>query len=161
MSGAIEPLVTTVILTEQESAIILHELRDLREVATDDRESERVAWLVGQVNEGRVSGEALDGLGALLELELQSGAIRQRHGSAGEMALRSVYLRTPRGKALVEAAQATSTALSALRSQCLDDVRITALGPGQFSLFVDTDRCQITVRFEGSLVRVESVALGL
>jgi hypothetical protein len=83
------------------------------------------------------------------------------YGADGEMALGQIYRRTPRGKEATSAAASVTSALEALRGQILDEVRVTALGPGAYSILLDTQQCQIILRLDRSGVRIDSVALGV
>ena len=54
-----------------------------------------------------------------------------------------------------------AVALGALRGQVIDEIRVTALGPGAYGVLVDTERCQVTLRLDRGGARVDSVALGV
>ncbi len=62
---------------------------------------------------------------------------------------------------MLDEAKSVSHALNGLSAQRIEDIRISALGPGAYGLAIDTDRCQINVRLDRFGVRVENVAIGI
>ena len=113
------------------------------------------------VEEGEVEDDLAGHLGTVLEVGLQSGRLRRFYGADGEQALARLFHRTPTGAALAEAARTVTEALAALHGQTIEDIRVSALGPGSYRLMIDTDRCQINLRFDRGGARVESVAVGV
>jgi hypothetical protein len=145
--------------TEQE--LLAAEVRAIARLHPDPATRERYARLAADVESGRVEPERVEALATVLEVGLQSGRIRKVYGPDGEMALGRIYQRTPRGAAAASDAATVTEALRALQGQTLDEVRVTALGPGAYSLLLDTRQCQITIRLDRSGVRVDSVSLGV
>jgi hypothetical protein len=145
--------------TEQE--LLAPEVRAFASVHPDQAGRRRYEALANSIESGGVPQESLDDLARVLEIGLQSGRVRRVYGADGEMALGRIYQRTPRGAEATSAATAVTRALEALRGQVIDEVRVTALGPGAYSVLLDTQQCQITVRLDRSGVRVDSVALGV
>jgi hypothetical protein len=117
--------------------------------------------LMAEVREGEVSEPLVGHLTNVLEVGLQSGRLRRFYGADGEQALARLFHRTPAGAVLSGEAKAVSKALAALQGQTVADLRISAVGPGSYSLTIDTDRCQLQVRLDRGGVRVENVAVGI
>ena len=148
-------------LTAAEAELLGEEVATVARLHPDPAARERYAELASAIATGAVAEERLEQLTTILEIGLQSGRIRRVYGPDGEMALGRIYARTPRGAEVSQAAAAVTDALRALHGQVIDNLRITPLGPGAYSLLVDTRECQITVRLDRSGVRVDNVALGI
>ncbi len=160
-SPAEQPLATDLKLTATEGELLLAEVQAVAQLHPDPATRQRYRALAAHVEEGVVPAERLDQLATILGIGLESGRIRRLYGPDGEMALGRIYQRTPRGAAATAGAAAVTEALRALHGQILDEVRVTALGPGAYSILLDTRQCQITVRLDRAGVRVDSVALGV
>jgi hypothetical protein len=145
--------------TEQE--ILEPEILSFRRALRDPDARAPYDTLLTEVHEGDVPDELLGHLGNVLEVGLQSGRLRKFYGADGEQALASLFRRTPRGAALSDAAKSVTEALTALQGQVINEINISALGPGTYGLSIDTDRCQISLRLDRSGVGVENVALGI
>ncbi len=145
--------------TEQE--LLGPEVRAFASVHPEQSGKRRYEALAEAIESGSVPDEHLDELARVLEIGLQSGRVRRVYGADGEVALGRIYQRTPRGSEASAAAAAVTRALEALKGQVIDEVKVTALGPGAYSILLDTRQCQITVRLDRSGVRVDSVALGV
>ena len=98
-------------------------------------------------------------LGALIDVLLSSGRARDAHGPAAEISLWALLQKTPRGRALVASVASVNAALKPLENQTLEFVRVTARGPGAYSLTLKTAELNLVLRFEAAGVRVESVEL--
>jgi hypothetical protein len=145
--------------TEQE--LLIPEINAFAAALRDPSARSRYQELGAAVAEGEVDDDLAGHLGNVLEIGLQSGRLRKFYGADGEQALARLFHRTPSGAALADAAGAVTQALSALHGQVIEDVKISAVGPGSYGLMIDTDRCQIQVRLDRSGVRVENVAVGI
>lgn len=152
---------TALRLSAVEQELVGAEVRAFARLQGEPAARERQAELAELVESGHLPDDRLAELAAILEIGLQSGRFRRVYGPDGEMAIVSLFQRTPRGMEVSAAAAAVTTALHALCGQVLDDVRVTALGPGAYSVLLDTRQCQVTVRLDRSGARVESVALGI
>lgn len=144
-----------------EQELLDQEIGALGALLRDARTRERYGALRDSVRAGDVPDDLMGHLGNLLELGLQSGRLRALYGADGAQALTRVFHRTPAGASLSEDAQAVTEALSGLQAQRIEDIRVSALGPGTYGLVIDTDRCQVSVRLDRSGVRVESLAIGI
>jgi hypothetical protein len=148
-------------LSAAEQELVGGEVRSVASLQREPVARQRYAELAELVDAGVIPPARLDQLTLVLEIGLQSGRARRVYGPDGEIALGRIYQRTPRGAAVVAEAQAVSKALQALQGQTLDDIRVTVLGPGSYSILLDTRQAQITVRLDRGGVRVDSVALGV
>jgi hypothetical protein len=151
----------TLRLSAVEQELVGAEVRAFGLLQRDPAAQARHASLAEQVESGHVPEDQLEELGVILEIGLQSGRLRRVYGPDGEQAISGLFRRTPRGKEVAEGAAAVTEALQSLRGQIIDDVRVTALGPGAYSLLLDTRQAQVTVRLDRGGARVESGALGL
>ncbi|HEX6507224.1 MAG TPA: hypothetical protein VF221_06280 [Chloroflexota bacterium] len=144
-----------------EGELLVPEIRSFAGALHDETARARYEELRVAVEDGEVGDELIGHLGNVLEIGLQSGRLRRFYGADGEATLARVFRRTPSGVALSEAASDVTHALTALHGQNLEDIQVSALGPGSYGLTIDTDRCQINLRLDRSGVRVENVAIGI
>ena len=144
-----------------EQELLVQEIAALGALLHNPETRARYAELRATIQEGEVPDELLGHLGNVLELGLQSGRLRKLYGADGELALAHVFRRTPAGAELSAGAREVTEALSGLRGQTINDITISALGPGSYGLTIDTDRCQLTVRVDRGGARIENVAIGL
>lgn len=148
-------------LSAAEQELVEAEIRAFAGSLPDPASRARYLDLATLVADGVVGDEQIGPLATILEIGLQTGRLRRVYGADGEMALGRIFQRTPRGAAVTAEAAAVTTALEALRGHTIDDIRVTALGPGSYSVLVDTRQCQLTIRLDRGGVRVDSVSLGL
>lgn len=116
-----------------------------------------VERLVGELRAGSVD-ESEELLESVLELGLQTGRIRARYGPGGEQAALATLRKLPRGRARSESAQKVSHALGALAGKPLDGVRIAAVAPGAFTVSIEADGLEASVRLDANGARLVSVA---
>lgn len=145
----------------EERELIAPEIRLVAQFQPDPEARQRYEALADLVETGTVPADRLDQLGLILEIGLESGRVRRVYGPEGETALGRIYQRTPRGARAGAMASAVTKALVALQGQQIDELRVSALGPGAYSILVDTRACQLTIRLDRGGVRVDSVALGV
>lgn len=145
--------------TEQE--LLASEVRAVARIQRDPAVRQRYEDLAQAVDAGHIPEDRLGQLATILEIGLQSGRIRSVYGPDGEMAIGRLFQRTPRGAAVSAETSTVTKALQAIHGQVIDDIRVTALGPGSYSILLDTRQCQITIRLDRAGVRVDNVALGV
>jgi len=145
--------------TEQE--LVADEVRAFAGLQQPGPSRLRYSELADLVESGTIPADRLDQLGTILEIGLQSGRIRRVYGPDGEMAIGKIYQRTPRGAEATTAAASVTRALQAIQGQVVDEIRVTALGPGAYSILLDTRQCQITVRLDRGGVRIDSLSVGM
>jgi len=138
--------------------IALAEVQAVLALAQDDERRALLAELVAQVDGGAVDGEPEQLLESVLELALQTGRIRGYYGPGGEQAAVATLRRLPRGRVRGESAREVSDALAALAGKRLGAVRIAAVAPGAFTLSIEADGVEASVRLDGSGARLQSVA---
>ena len=144
-----------------EGELLAPEITILARTLPDPAARERYLALRDAVQDGDVGDDRLEALGTLLEISLESGRIRHLYGADGEQTLVKLFRRTPTGRARSAATQEVSESLSALHGQIIEDVAVSTVGPGSYSLTIDTDRCQLSLRVDRAGVRIENVAVGI
>jgi hypothetical protein len=148
-------------LSAAEQELIAPEIRTIARFQPDPDARQRYEELAALVQAGAVPADRVEALSLVLEIGLESGRVRRVYGPDGEAAIGRIYRRTPRGSEASAMAAAVTQALSALRGQQIDEIKVTALGPGAYSILVDTRQCQLTIRLDRSGARVDNVALGV
>lgn len=116
--------------------------------------------LLSAVDAGEIPDELIDPLQNLLEVGLESGRIRRVHLAHGEMAATRVFNRTPHGRALAETTRAVNEALEALQGHVIEEVTVSANGPGAFSFAIGTEQGRLLVRVNRHGARIQSVEVG-
>jgi len=144
-----------------EQELLAPEIMILAKSLPDPESREKYLALHEAVRDGEVGEDFLGHLGTLLEISLESGRVRHFYGADGEQTLVKLFRRTPTGKALSGAAHDVSESLAGLQGQVLEEVKVSALGPSSYSVTIDTDRCQLTMRIDRGGVRLENVAVGI
>jgi len=99
-------------------------------------------------------------LGAVAELAITSGRVRNAYGPGAELALWSLFQKTPRGREMAASVAALNAALKPLEGQSLETLSTVARAPGAYALTVKTAQCQVVIRFEPAGVRIESLEVG-
>jgi hypothetical protein len=148
-------------ITAAEQELLVPEIAGFAAALRDPAARSRYEQLRAAVETGEVDDELAGHLANVLEVGLQSGRLRRAYGADGEQALTQVFRRTPAGAALAAEAEAVTKALAALHGHVIEEVRIAAVGPGSYSLTIDTDRCQIGVRLDRGGVRIHNLEIGV
>ena len=141
--------------------ILEQELCGFIEGSGDSGTLQRYGPLAEEVRAGAVSEDRVAALETLLELLLDSGRARRLHGAAGENALASVYLTTPKGSALSDLAARVNGALRGIEGHTLGQIAFRAEGPGRWALSVRTDRCELLLRIDRNGLRLDQVGVEL
>jgi hypothetical protein len=147
-----------IILKGEAREVALAEAQTVQSMARDDGMRARLAELVAAVDEGEVGGGSAELLESVLELGLQTGRIRAYYGPGGEQAALSTLRKLPRGRVRADTARDVSAALQALAGARIDAVKITAVAPGAFSLAIEADGVQASVRLDATGARLTSLA---
>ena len=137
--------------------VALAESQAVRAMARDDALRDRLSELVAELDEGRVAGGA-ELLEKVLELGLQAGRIRAYYGPGGEQAALKTLRRLPRGQARAESAREVSEALASLEGAVLEQVSVTAIAPGSYTLSIHAGGLELSVRLDSAGARLASVA---
>ena len=115
---------------------------------------ERYTHLAACAADGQVPAELMAPLETMLELVLGRPG-----GPTARQPLLGIFARTPRGRALSARAREVTRALRTLRGQQIQDLRLSA-GPGQHSLVIQTDQCQLTLELDPHGARIASLDAG-
>ena len=135
--------------------VALAEAQTVQAMARDETMRGRLAELVAAVDDGEVGGEAAELLESVLELGLQTGRIRAYYGPGGEQAALSTLRKLPRGKLRSESAREVTKALAGFK---LESLKITAVAPGAYTLALEADGLETTIRLDQNGARLTSVA---
>jgi hypothetical protein len=138
--------------------VALAEAQTVQSMARDDTMRVRLGELVAAVDEGTIDGDSAELLESVLELGLQTGRIRAYYGPGGEQAALSTLRKLPRGRVRADTARDVSAALQALAGARIEAVKITAVAPGAFSLAIEADGLQASVRLDATGARLTSLA---
>jgi hypothetical protein len=151
--------VSAVTLRGEAAEVALAEAQAVLALVQDEERRGRLADLVAAVPEGEVADDEAQALEEILELGLQTGRIRAVYGPEGEQAALKTYLKLPGGRALSESAREVTDALSGLEGKTLEDVRVTAAGPGAWTVSVATGELELSIRLDRSGARIHSVGV--
>jgi hypothetical protein len=99
-------------------------------------------------------------LGAIAEVLLTSGRVRNVYGPGAELSIWSLFQKTPRGREVAGSIDAANAAFGPLIGQAIDGISVAARGPGAYALAIKTAEVQLTIRFEPAGIRLESVEVG-
>lgn len=99
-------------------------------------------------------------LGAIAELAITSGRVRDAYGPGAELALWGLFQKTPRGREIAASVAALNAALKPLEGQSIESLNAVARAPGAYALTIKTEQCQLVIRFEPAGVRIESLEVG-
>jgi len=144
-------------LGEPEAELALAETQAVLAVAISEEYREQLLELEEAIEAGVLEGRHALTLEPILELALQAGRIRGIYGPPGETAALRLYRKLPRGVALQESAREVSEALSSLQGHRLEGAKLTAVGPGSYTLAVATDEGRLSIRLDRQGARVVSV----
>ena len=138
--------------------VALAETQTVRSMMGRGEKRERVDELLAAIDEGAVDGQVAELLESVLELGLQAGRIRAYYGPGGEQAALGTLRRLPRGQVRSESARDVSRALLAFSGRTLDSIGIAAVAPGAFTITVQADGVDASIRLDTSGARLVSLA---
>jgi hypothetical protein len=107
-----------------------------------------------------VPAELATRLGAIAELAITSGRVRNAYGPGAELALWALFQKTPRGREMAASVASLNLALKPLVGQTIESLSALARGPGAYALTIKTGQCELVLRFESTGVRLESLDIG-
>ncbi len=149
---------SAVALRGEEREVVLAEVEAVRALAQAGDYRDRLDSLRGTLeNAGAVEPDDVAELERLVTIALQSGRVRALYGPGGEQALLRLYRKLPAGVELTQSAAAVGEALSGLQGRTLENVSLTAVGPGAFSLTVTAGGVQLKVHLDRQGARLASV----
>ena len=146
-------------LTAEERELLVEDVPAFSQTLKDSAARERYAQLAVAAEAGVVPAELIVSLEAMLELMLQTRAVRQRHGPDAEKILTDLFFKTGRGAGLRAASKDVTRALEALQGQTIGKIRVTA-APGKHTIAIETDRAHLTLVVDTGGARVERVEVG-
>jgi hypothetical protein len=146
-------------LQPAEQEILAQDVPAFAGTLKDPASRERYAALAEAVEAGLVPPELVAPLETMLELALQTKAIRRRHGPDAERALTDLFFRTDRGAAQRQAARDVTRALEALTGQTIEKISVSA-GPGRHTISINTDRAHVTLSVDRGGIQVDRVEVG-
>jgi hypothetical protein len=153
--------VTDLVLTDRERELLRPEVAALAAGVSDPSLRDAYGALLASVEQASVPPEGQDRLEGLLEMGLQTGRFRRQHGAIDAQLLYRLYGRTPRGTALAAELAGINKALAELDGQTVDGLALSAKGPGEYELTVETDACRIAVTIGAGGVHLSSVEMGI
>lgn len=118
---------------------------------------ERLERLRGQLAGDGPDEQGIAELDRLLGIALQSGRLRALYGPTGESAATRLFRKLPSGRELGESAAEVTEALRSLSGQVLDEIAVTANGPGAFGLALTVGGRELQLRLDRQGVRLHSV----
>jgi hypothetical protein len=146
-------------LQPAEQEILQQDVPAFARTLKDPASRERYAALAEALAGGSVPAELHGSLETMLELALQTKAIRRRHGPDAEKALTDLFFRTGRGAAQRQAARDVTRALQALTGQTIEKIAVSA-APGRHVITINTDRAHLTLSVDRGGVQVDRVEVG-
>jgi len=121
---------------------------------------EAYAALEEAVTKMEVPADLLPAAGAMVEVALSTGRIRNMFGPAAELSLASLFRKTPRGEAIARSLGELNRAMAELKDQPLDEISAAFRKPGVYVLTLQSGGYRMVVRFDHDGAAVESVEAG-
>jgi hypothetical protein len=104
--------------------------------------------------------ELVPSIGAIVEVALSTGRLRNAFGPAAELALMALFRKTPRGEAIAGSLDLLNRALAQLKGQPLGEIGAALRKPGVYTLSIAGGEYRIVLRFDHDGATVESVETG-
>jgi len=150
----------TVTLGAEEQEVALAEIDAVRAASAGEEYRDVLDAAAEAVSAGSIDSDRLaDELDRILGLGLQTGRIRARYGPGGEQAALRAYRKLPTGRELAQSAKAVNEALAALAGRSLDQVSISANGPGAFTLSLVAGGAKLSIRLDRQGARLASLGV--
>ena len=150
--------VSVVALRGEEREVALAEVQAVLAAVPASEYRDRLDTIQAALEVGEELGDDDTGeLERLITIALQSGRVRALYGPGGEQALLRVFRRLPGGVELSQSATAVTDALAELHGKPLEQVAITAVGPGAFTLALAAGGLKLTIRLDRHGARLASV----
>ncbi len=149
----------TVSLQGEERQVALAEVEAVRASAHGEYRALLDSTVTAVTSGRELSEHQVQELDRIVSLGLQTGRIRALYGPAGEQAALRTYRRLPGGSEVAATATGVNAALESLKGRSLDQISITVIGPGVFSVSLVAGGAELTVRLDGSGARLASVGV--
>jgi hypothetical protein len=140
-------------LEPAEADVLALDAKAFARALSDPAARTRYEQLAAAASAGSVPSSLVGALETMLELLFEKGRPSNR------AILQSVFGRTPRGRQRNAAAREVTKALTTLRGQQLENVRISAAASGH-TLVIETDRVRLTLEIDADGARVASLETG-
>jgi hypothetical protein len=141
--------------------ILIPQIQSFLDATSDPQAREVYLALKTAIDALEVPADLQPRLGAIVEVALTSGRVRRLFGPGAELALNSLFMKTPRGREVAKSLGELNKALATLKGQTIEQVTATARTPGAYALTLKTNGGQLVIRFEQAGVRVESLEVDL
>lgn len=148
-------------LKAEEQELLQEEVAAFAAATRDPERRQQLEALTAMIDSGTLPDDALEPIGHLLEIGLQTGRIRRVHRAVGEQALLRLFDKTPAGEARAAALAEVNQALAELAGQEVESVRVLSRTPGTYLLMISTNACELVLRFDPDGAQIESVAIGV
>jgi hypothetical protein len=161
LTSKMAPTDESVMLDRLQRDILAPQLEAFLAAAPDEAARAPYFALREALDAFKVPPELAGRLGAIAEVLLTSGRVRNIYGPGAELSLWGLFQKTPRGREVAGSVEAANAALKRLSGQAIEGLSVIARGPAAYALTVRTAEVELIVRFEAAGVRLENVELGL
>jgi hypothetical protein len=110
--------------------------------------------------QGEVPGDLAGRLGELAAVALETGRARAVHGPNGVRTLTGVWRETPQGRAVSTGVEELNAALTAVRGQPVENVRVAVTAPAAYSVVISAGPYELRVALDRSGASLRSVNVG-
>ena len=147
-------------LDELQRDLALSLVRSFAAAAPQAGGRDSYAALADAVAKMEVPAELVGSLGAILEVALSGGRVRNAFGPAAELSLTALLKKTPRGQAIGASFSELNRALARLKDRPLGEIGAAFRKPGVCTLAIAAGDCRIVIRFDPDGAAIESVETG-
>jgi hypothetical protein len=144
-------------IRDEEREVALAEVRAVLASVPDGDYRVTLRTIEASLDHGELDEDQAFELDRIVTLTLQSGRVRALYGPGGEQALLRLYHRLPGGLEIARSAHAVGDALRQLSGRPLENVRLTARGPGAFALELAAGGLRCNVHLDRQGARLASV----
>jgi hypothetical protein len=148
-------------LDQLQRDVLVAQIQAFLDATTDEQAREVYLALKTAIEAGEVPADLQPRLGAIVEVALTSGRIRKLFGPGAELSLNALFMKTPRGREIVQSLGELNKALATLKDQTVEQITASQRSPGAYAITIKTSGCQMVIRFEQAGVRIESVEVDL
>jgi hypothetical protein len=146
-------------LAGEEREVALAEVAAVRAAAQGDYRELLDSTASAVESGGTLSARQAEELDRIVSLGLQTGRIRALYGPSGEQAALRTYRKLPGGSELATTAKAVNEALESLEGRPLDQISISVVGPGAFTISLAAGGAELSVRLDRQGARLVSVGV--
>jgi hypothetical protein len=147
-------------LDELQRDLVLALVQSFADAAGPQSGSSTYAALEDAVATMEVPRELVPPLGAIVEVALSTGRVRNVFGPAAELSLTALLRKTPRGETIGASFGELNRALAKLKGRPLDEISAASRKPGVYTLTIAAGEYRIVVRIDHDGAALESVETG-